>query len=360
MPITKYIWDPVSDNVLMETDENDVTTAVYTHEPGEFGRLISQRRGNKTSYYHYDAQGSTRALTDSTQTVTDTYIHTAFGESVATTGTTINPFRYVGERGYYFDPEIEDYYVRERIYQPTMARWTAVDPLSLLLTALQYYKYAHNNPNSFNDPSGEKPCTDSLTCCSQFWGLPEAERRCRNWDCCESKVDKGWLKAIANCPCQLNISGGKPVKPNTGIWYDPGPASQKFHPGACWCMRQIPLLPKVKRINCGTHYLIPGVFGPPCYCEHPCELLPPPAQQCCYDSKGKLITEGPGAGTPDVVGPTGITAIDFHLNVDVQPYISCKKAGLFDLYLKNRPPNNGKNCNSNNGSANPYKASVCK
>ena len=70
MPTTKYIWDPVSDNVLMESDENDVTTAVYTHEPGEFGSLISQRRGSTASYYHYDAQGSTRALTDSTETVT--------------------------------------------------------------------------------------------------------------------------------------------------------------------------------------------------------------------------------------------------------------------------------------------------
>ena len=103
MPTTKYVWDVESDNVLMETDENDVTTAVYTNEPAEYGNLISQRRGNTTSYYHHDALGTTRALTDTTETVTDTYVYTAFGETVATTGTTTNPFRYVGEEGYYSD-----------------------------------------------------------------------------------------------------------------------------------------------------------------------------------------------------------------------------------------------------------------
>ncbi len=39
MPVTNYIWDPVSDTVLAETDETDTTTAVYTNEPDEFGSL---------------------------------------------------------------------------------------------------------------------------------------------------------------------------------------------------------------------------------------------------------------------------------------------------------------------------------
>ncbi len=32
MPITNYIWDTESDNILMETDGTDTTTAVYTNE----------------------------------------------------------------------------------------------------------------------------------------------------------------------------------------------------------------------------------------------------------------------------------------------------------------------------------------
>ncbi len=70
MPVTNYIWDELSDTVLMETDENGQTTAVYTHEPGPFGGLISERRGGQSRYYRYDGLGSTRQLTDSTGQVT--------------------------------------------------------------------------------------------------------------------------------------------------------------------------------------------------------------------------------------------------------------------------------------------------
>ena len=44
MPITNYIWDEMSDNVLMELDGSGNTVASYTHAPGQFGELISPRR----------------------------------------------------------------------------------------------------------------------------------------------------------------------------------------------------------------------------------------------------------------------------------------------------------------------------
>ncbi len=72
MPVTNYIWDDENDSLLMETDENGDTTAVYTTEPEPYGRVISQRRNGNTSYYHYDAQGNTVALTDESGNVTDT------------------------------------------------------------------------------------------------------------------------------------------------------------------------------------------------------------------------------------------------------------------------------------------------
>ena len=45
MPVTNYIWDKLSDNVLLETDDSNTTTAVYTNKPGQYGELISQHRG---------------------------------------------------------------------------------------------------------------------------------------------------------------------------------------------------------------------------------------------------------------------------------------------------------------------------
>ena len=99
MTVTNYIWDVESDNLLMETDASGATTAVYTNEPDVFGELVSQRRGGVTSYYHFDAQRSTRELTEANQNVTDTATYTAFGEAVASSGVTSNPFGYQGALG---------------------------------------------------------------------------------------------------------------------------------------------------------------------------------------------------------------------------------------------------------------------
>jgi RHS repeat-associated protein len=129
MAVTNYIWDEVNDTLLMEKDEAGNTTAAYTYEPGQFGPLISQRRDGQTRYHHYDGQGSTRALTDESGTVTDTYTYTAFGETVASTGTATNPFGYKGALGYYVNPETSDLYVRARTYEPRVARWASRDPV---------------------------------------------------------------------------------------------------------------------------------------------------------------------------------------------------------------------------------------
>ena len=56
-----------------------------------------------TRYYHYDGLGSTQLLTDENGNVTDIYANTAFGEPVSTgaENPTTNPFRFVGQFGYY-------------------------------------------------------------------------------------------------------------------------------------------------------------------------------------------------------------------------------------------------------------------
>jgi hypothetical protein len=106
MPVTNYIWDELNDTLLMETDEVGQVSAVYTNEPGQYGPLVSQRRERETNYCHFDAQGSTRQLTDASQNVTDANTYTAFGENATSSGTTTNPFGYKGALGYFANPEI--------------------------------------------------------------------------------------------------------------------------------------------------------------------------------------------------------------------------------------------------------------
>jgi RHS repeat-associated protein len=148
---TKYVWDPVFDCVTHELDENNAVKAVYHNEPQQYGGVLSQRRGNTSHYHHHDAMGSTRFLTDSSGTVTDTYLNDAWGNSVASTGTTVNPFRWVGKYGYYTDNSTGQVYVRARMYQPAVARWVSVDPL---FESGELYNYGNGNATRAIDPSG--------------------------------------------------------------------------------------------------------------------------------------------------------------------------------------------------------------
>ncbi len=125
--ITKFVWDSVDDCVISELDSAGNLQATHTNEPHQHGGVLSQRLGTTTHYHHHDALGSTRFLTDSSGNVTDTYLHDAWGNSVATTGTAVNPFKWVGKYGYYTDHGTGQVYVRARMYQPTVARWCSVD-----------------------------------------------------------------------------------------------------------------------------------------------------------------------------------------------------------------------------------------
>jgi RHS repeat-associated protein len=121
-----------------------------------FAGLVSLRRSQSmgTRYYHYDGLGSTQLLTDENGNVTDSYANTAFGVPVETgaENPTINPFRFVGELGYYLDPDSGNYYVRARILDPQLARWLAEDPRGFAPGEANVYRYVGNNLEP--DPSG--------------------------------------------------------------------------------------------------------------------------------------------------------------------------------------------------------------
>ena len=65
----------------------------------------------------------------------------------------VNPFRFVGQQGYYYDSALTQYYVRARHYNPIQARWLSQDPLRGLVGP-NLYSYVQNNPILLTDPSG--------------------------------------------------------------------------------------------------------------------------------------------------------------------------------------------------------------
>jgi YD repeat-containing protein len=107
-----YIWD--KKNLLHETDEFGDPQLDYHYEQQEYGNLISRREDTETTYYHFDALGSTDALTDSIEVVTDEYTYTAFGKELPGTGSTENPFRWVGQKGYQLDSATGNRTLRRR------------------------------------------------------------------------------------------------------------------------------------------------------------------------------------------------------------------------------------------------------
>lgn len=204
-----------------------------------------------------------------------------------------------GYAGYEWDPAVSVYHVRHRSYHPEMGRWMQRDPAGYV-DGWDLYEYVGGRAVTSRDPSGML----SLLC----------EKDTNAQDCCMMDSLSPTVPGnIPDCPCSV---GSPPANPDPAIWRDPNPADQAYHPGATTCMRSV--------APCGQ-----------------------PGQQCCYDSKGALITDGPAAGTPDRYAPDCIAGVVKHYFVDVVPFQKCRDAGMLCAYFGFRTPNTGDGCPAN-------------
>lgn len=130
--------------------------------------VLGQVRGGVPSIFHPDRLGSVRDLTDPVGAVTDTYDHDPFGASRNETGTTVNPYRFAGER---VEPTgLVD--LRNRDYDPSAGRFTTVDPFPPSLTdpaTLHRYAYGNGDPVNHVDPNGYMAMTAAV---APTWTMP--------------------------------------------------------------------------------------------------------------------------------------------------------------------------------------------
>src|ERR1041384_3153242 len=118
----------------------------------------------------------------------------------------------------------------------------------------------------------------------------------------------GWLSVLPNCPCTEAACVASP-----GAWgRDANRALAWFHPGAASSYR-----------SNAAYSSVPGSAH---------------GQQCTYDSGGRLLTEGPGAGTPD--SWSAVTNTGRHIWYDVA---SWQLLG-WRIYNRFWTPNNGNGC----------------
>jgi len=115
------------------------------------GEILSETRSGVESDYIPDPQGSTVALVDSSQTITDTFTWWPYGEVRSHVGSSVTPFGYNGTLGYYADGASGRLYVRANILLPSQTHWLTQDRL---WPSELPYVYTSSAPTNFTDPSG--------------------------------------------------------------------------------------------------------------------------------------------------------------------------------------------------------------
>ena len=105
-------------------------------------------------YYHFDALGSTRMLTDESGHITDSYSYDAWGNLLTHDPNSISqPYQYVGQLGYYThwqDVNLPMLQLGVRFYDQEVGRFGQRDQLS----TLNYYSYAGSRPLVMTDEWG--------------------------------------------------------------------------------------------------------------------------------------------------------------------------------------------------------------
>ena len=152
--ITYYLYE--GDKVILELDSNRNQTGRNVYGTNLLFRTVGNRNSGTTYSYIYNGHGDVTALITDAGYVAATYRYDAFGNLTVSTGNVDNSIRYAG---YQYDVETGLYYINARMYDPLTARFLQEDtytgnpndPLSLNL-----YTYCHNDPVSYDDPTGHK------------------------------------------------------------------------------------------------------------------------------------------------------------------------------------------------------------
>ncbi len=109
-------------------------------------------KGNNAYTHHFDAIGSTTALTDQSQNIVNQYAYSPYGRDLGKTETRPQPFTYVGQHGVMAEQN-DHYYMRARYYDADIGRFISEDPIGFE-GGINLYAYVENNPVNAIGPNG--------------------------------------------------------------------------------------------------------------------------------------------------------------------------------------------------------------
>lgn len=145
LPVILLVLDADRDNLILKS---------YVYANGE---VMMQHNGNHTAdkyFYLHDRLGSVRQIINTDGSIVRYYTYKPFGEVIESGGSFDNPFMFTGQ---WYDPEINQYYLRARQYDPVLFRFTNRDPIFGKFEepmTLHKYLYCINDPINRIDPWG--------------------------------------------------------------------------------------------------------------------------------------------------------------------------------------------------------------
>jgi RHS repeat-associated protein len=136
--------------------------------------------GGSLSYVLGDSLGSTTLSVNAATGAVASQRYLPYGGVRSSSGTQATEKGFIGQTK---DNSTGLQYLNARYYDPTIGRFTAVDPLASLSSpgSLDAYGYGHGNPVTMSDPSG-------------LWGLPSYEAMYQSWYSQQST-----LACLVNC-----------------------------------------------------------------------------------------------------------------------------------------------------------------
>ena len=143
--LIKFLYNEDREVVAEETSNGTITR--YIRGLG----IISSDSEEAKTYYHYvsDEQGSITHVLSEDAEILNHYSYDAFGNIIEKTEKVENRFCYNGEM---LDPVTQQYYLRARLYNPVIGRFTQED--TYYGDGLKLYQYCQANPVGYVDPSG--------------------------------------------------------------------------------------------------------------------------------------------------------------------------------------------------------------
>ncbi len=143
---------------MYRANTQQTTWEMFSYEKNLHGDIVAvlAHNGVKLVSYTYDAWGNV------TQTIHNTTSNAHF-----------NPLLY---RGYYYDSDLQMYWLTTRAYDPVLRRFISPDDISYLgangdLLAYNLYAYCSNDPVNYYDPTGRFATVALASWTTSAWWL---------------------------------------------------------------------------------------------------------------------------------------------------------------------------------------------